>query len=508
VAALSEVLVGQSYFLRFDPKLWEAMEPYPPLGSLYAAAVLRERGFDVAVFDAMLAESENDWERRVAEERPRFAVLFEDSFNYLSKMCLLRMREAALRMIGAAKARGAIAVVCGSDASDRADIYLSAGADFVAVGEGEISVAELLEHLRERPDASPVAVPGLRFGTGPGAVTTTPRPVLRDLDSLPEPARDLIDIERYREIWKKRHGYFSMNIATTRGCPFHCNWCAKPIWGQRYSVRSARSVAAEFAQLSESYGVDHIWFADDIMGLQPGWLGAFSDQLRERKSSIPFKCLSRADLLLRDGEIEALAQSGCEVVWIGAESGSQKILDAMDKGTRVEQIREVSARLHAAGVGVGFFLQFGYPGEGMPEIRQTLRLIKECAPDEIGMSVSYPLPGTRFYQSVRDQLGAKQNWTDSSDLAMMYDGPFSTAFYRQLAHVTSKSFRMRGALRRRRIRDTRPGWRRLAAALYHAMTLPVAWLRLEWLRVRPHEGIDALPPTLSREQAAAPTPQS
>ena len=103
---MTEVLFGQSYYLRFDPKLWEAMQPYPPLGSLYAAAYTRDKGHDVALFDAMLAESEDEWAAALDKHRPKYAVLYEDSFNYLSKMCLLRMREAAFAMAEAAKARG------------------------------------------------------------------------------------------------------------------------------------------------------------------------------------------------------------------------------------------------------------------------------------------------------------------------------------------------------------------------------------------------------------------
>ena len=262
---------------------------------------------------------------------------------------------------------------------------------------------------------------------------------------LPFPAWDLVDVEKYRAIWLKRHGYFSMNMVTTRGCPFHCNWCAKPIWGQRYHSRSPENVAAEMKWLKETYHPDHIWFADDILGLKPGWLPRFADAVHAQGSRIPFKCLSRADLLTRAGEVDALARAGAQTVWMGAESGSQKILDAMDKGTRVEQIHEAARRLKAAGIRVGFFLQFGYPGETREDIEKTIQLVRDCDPDDIGISVSYPMPGTKFYDAVREQLGEKQNWQDSQDLAMLYQGPFSTEFYRKLHSVIHKEFRARKA---------------------------------------------------------------
>ena len=141
---MTQILFGQSYYLRFDSKLWEAMQPYPPLGTLYAASYLRQRGYDVAVFDAMLAESEEEWGQSLDLHNPRFAILYEDNFNYLSKMCLLRMREAAFKMMNMAKSRGCIVIVAGADASDHSEEYLAKGADYVLLGEGEQTLGELI----------------------------------------------------------------------------------------------------------------------------------------------------------------------------------------------------------------------------------------------------------------------------------------------------------------------------------------------------------------------------
>jgi anaerobic magnesium-protoporphyrin IX monomethyl ester cyclase len=312
-----------------------------------------------------------------------------------------------------------------------------------------------------------------------------------------------------------------MNIATSRGCPYHCNWCAKPIWGQRYNVRSPEHVVGEIRWLKEAYRPDHIWFVDDILGLKPGWIQRFADCVEREAMQTPFKSLCRVDLLLRGDTIDALRRAGAEVVWVGAESGSQAILDAMDKGTRVEQAVEASRRLHAAGVRVGFFLQFGYPGETRRDIAATLQLVRNCRPDDIGMSVSYPLPGTKFHKAVGEQLGLQQNWVDSGDLAMMYNGPFSTAFYRKLHTVLHHEFRMRNAWtaltgrqnRGSRLssrRDRRPKDRRLrslAGIVYHGAALPLARLQLEILaRVR-HRGLPPLPRFMTPEAAARPTPQ-
>lgn len=504
---MTHILFGQSYYLKFDPKLYEAMKPYPPLGTLYAASYLRERGYRVALFDAMLAESEQDWALMLDEEQPMYAVIYEDNFNYLSKMCLDRMQQAAFTMIEMAKARNCTVIVSGSDASDHTKEYLAHGADYVLIGEGELTLGELMDHLTGRVDTPLSEIAGVASKDHPNPHF---RPVIKDLDALPMPAWDLVDVPRYRSIWRQRHGYYSMNVATTRGCPYHCNWCAKPIWGQRYNTHTPDRVVAEIKHLMNTYQPDHIWFVDDIMGLKPGWIERFAELTEKENLQLPFKCLSRVDLLLRGNTINALKRAGCQIVWVGAESGSQKILDAMEKGTKVEQIREASQRLHDEGVQVGFFLQFGYPGETREDIERTLQLVRDCNPDDIGISVSYPLAGTTFYERVKDQLGMKHNWLNSSDLAMLYHGPFTTDFYRQLHKVVHKEFRARKVrdelkrnpftLHSQRVRD-------VIAMAFHIMTLPFARRQLDRLAQQPHQGFDQLTPGMDYAKAATPTLQ-
>lgn len=460
-----DLLFGQAYYLRFDPKLWAAQQPYPPLGTLYAASYMRAKGYTVALFDAMLAASEAEWAAALDQHQPRYAVLFEDNFNYLSKMCLLRMREAALTMMHAAKERGCVVIVCGADATDHAELYLAHGADYVLIGEGEITLGELLDSLTGRTPQPTSAILGV-------ATLETPhparRPDLRDLDSLPFPAWDLVDVPRYQALWRKRHGYYSMNMVTTRGCPYHCNWCAKPIWGQRYNVRSPANVVAEMVWLKDTFAPDHLWFADDILGLKPGWVEEWAALLRVANKVIPFKCLTRADLVT-EVMATALATAGCQTVWLGAESGSQKILDAMEKGSQVQDIYTATRRLRAQGVRVGFFLQFGYPGETWDDVQMTLRMVRECLPDDIGISVSYPLPGTKFYEHVKLELGEKQNWTDSADLALLYHGPYSPEFYRVLHGRVHHEFRARRGW------AGHTGWRGVARIPYHVL----GWWRAE-----------------------------
>jgi len=318
---------------------------------------------------------------------------------------------------------------------------------------------------------------------------------VQDLDELPFPAWDLVDLDTYGKVWTRRHGYFSLNMVTTRGCPFHCNWCAKPIYGQVYHCRSPRNVVQEMKYLKQIASPDHIWFADDIFGLKPGWIAEFDERVRTEGSTIPFKCLSRVDLLLKDDNIEHLRSAGCETVWVGAESGSQKVLDAMEKGTTAEQIHESTRLLHRAGIRVGFFLQYGYPGETREDIAKTLQMVKECRPDDIGISVSYPLPDTRFYDRVKQELERKQNWIDSGDLDLMFRGTYSADFYRAFHRFTHKKFRVWQASDLLRdvlvhpMRANRSSIRKLAASAYHAMTLPQLKARLDILATQRESGV-------------------
>jgi anaerobic magnesium-protoporphyrin IX monomethyl ester cyclase len=426
------ILLAHSYFLRDDAKQLARMKPYPPLATLMAAAVLRDRGHEVTLFDAMLADGIDDFRAMLAATDPGVVAIVEDSFNYITKMCTVRLREATIEMIAAARARDCRVLVNGSDATDHPGRYLDAGADAVVLGEGEATLAEVATVLRADPRASLIDVAGLALHDEEGALTiTAPRAGARDLDALPLPAWDLVDAEAYRTAWRSAHGRLSWNMVTSRGCPYGCNWCAKPVFGRRYAQRSPASVAEEMHRLKREIGPDHVWFADDIFGLTARWVGEFAGELRARDASIPFMIQCRADLVTPP-VARALAQAGCEEVWMGVESGSQRILDAMDKGTTVEEVRAATRALKSHGIRACWFLQLGYPGEQWDDLLATRDLVREGRPDDVGVSVAYPLPGTKFHAAVQQQLGARHNWEETGDLAMLFRGTYTTAFYRRV----------------------------------------------------------------------------
>jgi anaerobic magnesium-protoporphyrin IX monomethyl ester cyclase len=501
MTTMTTLLFTHSYFYRFDPKQWKTAQPYPPYGTMYAAALLRDCGFGVKIFDTALRHSPSELLPVLAEERPRYLVIYDDGFNYLTKMCLTRMREAAFEMARMGKAAGCTVIVSSSDSTDHWEQYLAEGVDFVILGEGEQTLRELIVALdlggqtaRSAEPFDPSSILGIAYKSPtvhrqpstvsrPPSTVHRPRPVLHDLDSLPDPAWDLVDLEPYRQIWMRAHGYWSLNLATTRGCPYKCNWCAKPIYGNRYNSRSPERVAAEIEMLVTRYGVRHFWMADDIFGLKPGWVQRFRDTVQERGLPFQYKIQSRVDLLLKEDTIDALAASGLRQVWVGAESGSQKILDAMDKGTTVEEIHRATALLKSRGIEVCFFLQFGYLGETAEDIAATVRMVETLLPHDIGISVSYPLPGTKFYDKVQALLGEKQNWSVSDDLAMMYPATYSPAYYRRLHRWVHKRFRLRQGWTQI-LQGKLTGWRNLRRALLVLYYAPAALLdhwRLQFL---------------------------
>jgi radical SAM superfamily enzyme YgiQ (UPF0313 family) len=424
---VTDVLLTHSYHLPYDRKQLRKMQPYPPLGTLYAASVLREQGFTVGLFDTMLQPPEDGFAEALKRLKPKLVAVYEDNFNFLSKMCLTRMRDVAFDMLERAHDAGVVAIAHGSDAADHTREYLERGFDYVLLGEAEWTLEHLAATLIQKRDLR--GIPGLAYLNANGEVVRTPKVTPKMDRALPVPARDLINMDSYRTAWREAHGFFSLNLIASRGCPFRCNWCAKPIYGDSFHANSPGLVAEEMRELKERYGAEHLWFADDIFGLNRHWALQLAEEVEKRRCAVPFKIQARADLLTAE-TVRALRRAGCAEVWMGAESGSQKILDAMEKGLIVGEIVAARENLKREGIRACYFLQLGYPGERWDDILQTVRLVRETRPDDIGVSVSYPLPNTRFYERVQRDLGRKRNWRDSEDLSVMFKGAYTDQFYR------------------------------------------------------------------------------
>ena len=267
---MADVLLTHSYHLYFDRKQTRKMQPYPAAWHALRGGLLRSAGISVAVFDTMLTDPEESFRRHLEQHDPRIVVVYEDNFNFLSKMCLTRMREVAYRHTRSLSARGSL--------------YWSMGR-MLPIMPQSIWKRDFAAYFSERRNGlcwnwcssfCGTAIPTFRILPGwptcirePGEQVRTPRrPLMRDLNRLPMPARDLVDVKQYATAWKSAHGFFSFNIVSSRGCPYRCNWCAKPIYGDHFSMRSPLSVAEEMRTLKNDYGAEHLWFADDIFGLK------------------------------------------------------------------------------------------------------------------------------------------------------------------------------------------------------------------------------------------------
>jgi anaerobic magnesium-protoporphyrin IX monomethyl ester cyclase len=469
-----KILMGQSYFRMLDPKELERQMPYPPLGTLYAATILRKLGHEIIFYDGMLSDDPEDFIEKIKSSKPDLLLIYDDEFNYLTKMCLSNMRDAVVRFLKIASWLSIPSIVYSSDAVDYYKYYFDAGCDVIIYGEGEETLKEVVNAFDEKNfETTKKSINGLKYYEEGKLHVTFPRKMMEDLDLIPDPDYTFVDLEKYRKIWMENHGYFSLNISTTRGCPYKCNWCAKPIYGKTYHSRKPENVAKQIFDLKQKYLIDHFWITDDIFGLKPGWIKEFASECRNLGFKIPYKCLSRPDLLLRNDTLEQLKESGCKTIWIGAESGSQKILDKMEKGTTIEQIFEAAKKTRQLGMEIAFFIQFGYTGEEWKDIKLTRKMIRKCQPEDIGISVSYPLPGTKFYDMVKEQMKQKTNWKDSDDLDLMFNGNFEKTFYKLLHRFVHTEYRISGIIKRR-------NWKKLPHLIVYSLRYIKFWFKISW----------------------------
>jgi anaerobic magnesium-protoporphyrin IX monomethyl ester cyclase len=405
-----DVLLANAYFLAFDAEEQKVMRPHPPLGLLYLSSHLKARGFTVGVFDGTFRSLEA-FADTLQRDRPRVVGI---AVNMMTK-------RNALAMIAIARQHGARVVIGGPDPPYHADAYLHAGADVVVIGEGEQTLEELLPAL-DSAVADWSTINGIAFQSAEGTIVRTPpRALLPDLDARPFPDRSAIDIPSYLNAWRERHGVGTVSLITARGCPYTCTWCSRSVFGETHRRRSAINVADEVEAIVDRYHPERLWYADDVFAIHRGWTLEYARELEQRRLRLPFECISRAERI-DDAVADALVSLGCFRVWIGAESGSQRILDAMKRKVAIEQVRATADRLRRRGVQVGMFIMLGYEGEEMSDLQATVDHLKRTAPDIFLTTVSYPIKGTPYYSAVADRLAAPKPWHQSTDRDLIIRG--------------------------------------------------------------------------------------
>jgi radical SAM superfamily enzyme YgiQ (UPF0313 family) len=329
-------------------------------------------------------------------------------------------KRNALAMIALAKQHGSRVVIGGPDPPHHAASYLAAGADVVVIGEGEQTLEELLPALDSGGDLA--AIHGIAFKRPDGIVVRTPpRQLLPDLDRQPFPDRSAIDLPMYLNAWRERHGVGTVSLITARGCPYTCTWCSRSVFGETHRRRSVTNVADEVEAIVDRYHPERLWYADDVFAIHRGWTIDYARELERRRLRLPFECISRAERI-DDGVADALASLGCFRVWIGSESGSQRILDAMKRKVSVDQVQAAADRLRRRGIEVGMFIMLGYDGEQMSDLRATVDHLKRTAPDVFLTTVSYPIKGTPYYDTVADRLATPKAWHEGTDRELVVRG--------------------------------------------------------------------------------------
>ena len=413
-----DILLTHGYFLYEDPKELQIMKPYPPLGILYICSHLRKKGLNAEVFDSTFSSRQELWD-----------LLKQGPPSVLGVYANLMTRPNVVEILRVAKEFGWQTVVGGPEPGAYVHEYLAAGADVVVIGEGELTLEELVPALRSRAVNSLQNIDGIAFkGPDGSVVRTKPREQIKDIDAQPWPAREMIDMSRYVEVWRKHHGMGSVSLITARGCPYHCRWCSHEVFGKTHRRRNPISVAEELEFLINRYQPQMAWMADDVFTIHHGWLFQYAAELKRRGLKLPFECISRADRLNLQ-VVETLAEMGCFRVWIGSESGSQRILDAMERGVTVEQVQTAVALCRSAGIQTGMFLMWGYEGEELSDIEATVEHVKKTDPDIFFTTVAYPIKGTPYFSEVAERVGSSKSWPTGSDREVSIRGRHSRQFY-------------------------------------------------------------------------------
>ena len=416
-----KILLTHAYFLDEDKKEKEIMRPYPPLGILYISAFLEKNGFDNSIHDSTFSTFEKLCQVILAT-RPDLIGIYT---NLMTKLNVLRLITFIKSKPELEKCK---IVLGGPEVRNHQDNFLRAGADILVLGEGEESMLEIAQALASK-QSNLAAIKSIAFKAEDGKIIQTPaRSLLKNIDELSFPNRKKINLQLYFDAWKSKHGQSALSISTMRGCPYTCKWCSRAVYGQSYRRRSAKLVVDEMEYIIKNYQVDTLWFVDDVFTVSHKWMSEFRDEIVKRKVNIPFECITRADRL-NEETFQMLKDSGCFRVWIGAESGSQKIIDAMDRRVSVHQVREMIQLAKRFDIKSGTFIMLGYPGETEEDIEETIHHLKVADPDLYTITVAYPIKGTPLYSEVENVFVEQLDWESSTDRDIDFKRTYRRKYY-------------------------------------------------------------------------------
>ena len=413
-----DILLTHGYFLYEDVHELHVMKPYPPLGMLYISSHLKAKGFAVEVFDSTF-QTRKAFFDYVSQVRPAVVGMY----------CNMMTKQNVLEMTRFCKSQGCTVILGGPEPANYAEEYLDRGADIVILGEGELTLEELLPHLAHHGLNNLHDIQGIAYRQDDHqCVQTLPRPQIKELDVQPFPDRAAINVDEYVRTWRDHHGMGSVSLITARGCPYRCRWCSHAVFGYSHRRRSPENIADEIEHIQEAYQPDMLWFADDVFTIHRRGFFGLASELKKRKIHIPFETISREDRL-NEEVIWTLAEMGCYRLWIGSESGSQRVLDRMERRTDAERVREMTHLLQKYGIEAGMFIMLGYDGEETQDIEATMHHLKEANPDIFLTTVAYPIKGTEYFEAVEDRIIPLKSWDERTDRDLTVSGRHSRRFY-------------------------------------------------------------------------------
>ncbi len=414
------IVLTHGYFIEEDEKEQKIMRPYPPLGLLYISAYLEQNGVQHEVLDSTFS-SESKWFSFIEQQQPKVIALYT---NLMTKVKILELIEKvkANELLSHTKI-----LLGGPDVTYNWEDYLKHGADFLVIGEGEETFLEFIEELEGAGNFEKVT--GLAFvNKSGGVVKNQARIKIKEVDQLPFPNRKKIDLSQYLKVWKDHHGKSTLNISTQRGCPYTCQWCSTAVYGQSYRRRSPKLVVDEIEDLIENFQPDALWFVDDVFTVSHKWITAFSEEMQNRGIQIPFECITRAERM-NETVIQQLKAAGCFRIWIGAESGSQRIIDLMKRQVDINKVADMMKLTKQNGIETGTFIMVGYPTETKEDIDLTIDYLKDANPDNFTITVAYPIKGTGLFNQIQPLITQQPDWKSSTDREIDFKRTYSRAYY-------------------------------------------------------------------------------
>jgi radical SAM superfamily enzyme YgiQ (UPF0313 family) len=413
------ILLTHTYYLYEDAKEQAIMKPYAPLGLLYISAYLNDNAVENHLYDSTFYSKEEQLSY-IEEKQPTVVAIYTNLMTKINVIELINLLKKEGKY-GFPKL-----ILGGPDITYNCENYLNTGVDFLILGEGEQTTLELYNAIVNSQDYS--SITGIAYLENGTVKKTPPRVKMKDLSELPLPNRAAIPIDKYLNTWKTNHGMSSMTVSTQRGCPYTCKWCSTAVYGQSYRRRPPHLVAAELKMLKNTYNPDSIWFVDDVFTVSHKWIKSFHEDVIKQDAIIPFECITRAERL-NDEILQLLKEAGCYRIWIGAESGSQKIIDAMDRRVDVNVVKEAIQKTNAIGMETGTFIMLGYPGEDEKDISETITYLKDANPTHFTITVAYPIKGTSLYNEIEDKITIQPNWETSTDRDIDFTRTYSRKFY-------------------------------------------------------------------------------